>query len=62
MRNFSLNYKCDNKKCGATWTTKLDIDFCPKCLGNYISIESRNGGGSAYDLSNNNWRAKKPKQ
>jgi len=54
MRNFSLNYKCDDIKCGAMWTTKLDMDYCPRCLGSRISIESRNGGGSAYDLNNLN--------
>ena len=48
-RNYSINYVCD--ECGAKITTKLDLDFCPKCLGNKISMKSRNGGPSAYDLS-----------
>jgi len=46
----TFNYEC--KSCKATWTTKADEDYCPKCLKNTIKIVSRNGGPSAYDLSN----------
>jgi len=49
-RSYSINYVCS--ECTAKITTKLDLDFCPRCLGNKIMAKSRNGGGSAYDLSN----------
>ncbi len=48
-RSYTLNYKCND--CGAKWATRMDQDYCPKCLKNNITTVSRNGGPSAYDLS-----------